>query len=297
MDKLNKTDDPKTIFEMVLRSLESYREKKAEQDLLDNIAGHYSLEGKPERWPKQLVDGSVAVDDFLKYTLGLIGPFVEMILDIYAFLREYVSTTGGRTEHFRIDSDDLHNPWSFDVSKLPREIQWISTWINMTIEEVSIDWHSISQCLGNDGGIFYACVRDVRLIQSLIAARREGSLSTRARAAGDRIHQVLLRSARAWYRSAVVQLRAAGVSTTGLILVSGHIPSGNAPYRDGSSFGIDLDVALGDAGYSEAAVFRNPKSGTDAMTLLPESEDRWATRSVWGPARCTHGTSPSGPAC
>src|SRR5205823_176657 len=121
---------------------------------------------------------------------------------------------------------------------------------------------------------------DVRLIQSLIAARREGSLSTRARAAGDRIHQVLLRSARAWYRSAVVQLRAAGVSTTGLILVSGHIPSGNAPYRDGSSFGIDLDVALGDAGYSEAAVFRNPKSGTDAMTLLPESEDRWATRSV-----------------
>jgi hypothetical protein len=290
MDLLNRTDDPQTIFQMVLRSLESHREKKAEHDLLDQIAAHYDLKGDAARWAKQLADGGVAIDEFLKYTLALIGPFVEMVLDIYAFLRQYVSTTGGRTAHFRIDSEDLDNPWSFDVSKLPRQIEWISSWMDVTIEKVNIDWSAIAHCLGNDNGIFYARIGNRRLVQSLVAARRDGLLSSEGRAAGDRIHQAFLRATTAWYRSAIAELNGTTGRDAEPFLISEYLPSVDTKYRGPNGrVGIDLAVALGgNTGFADTEVFRHPQSGTEIMSVLPESEDRYAIESavyfcaLWG---------------
>lgn len=179
MVQLNIVDDPREIFTQVLNALESHRESKAELGVLDALAEEYGLPDDHELWVEHLLTSRVEVDAFLKFTLACIEPFVLMVLELYSFLHEHVSTTGGRTQQFRIVSDDLANPWTFDVSKLPKQIQWISAWMDMEIEEVEIDWERLN--LGNDNGIFYAGTHDVRLAQSLVVARRDGSLSAEAR--------------------------------------------------------------------------------------------------------------------
>lgn len=271
MDPLNRTEDPLEIFQMVLRSLESHREAKAEHDLLDGIGTRYSLSGNRVGWPNQLVAHGVEVDAFLKFVLELLSPFVEMFVDIYDFLHRYVSTTGGRTQHFAIDSEDLANPWSFDVSKLPKEVRWISAWMDRRIEEVAIDWHALADCLGNDNGIFYARVGDVRLIQTMIVDRRDGRLGAEMRRAGDRIYEGFRRAARAWYFSAA---RTAGRSKD--LLLSAYVPGIR---RD---LGIDLAVVLGGASgsYRAEQAFRDLGSGTDIASVLRENEQNYAAQSV-----------------
>lgn len=195
------TGDPLSVFEDVLRSLESHRPSKAERDILDEIQERFQLPRNRKKWPSLLANRTT-VEEFLDYTLGLLSPFVEMVLDIYAFLSEYVSTTGGRTTHFEIDSHALSQPWRFEHVNFPKRVRWITTWAEVNIEQVVINWSELGRLLVIDNGIFYGTIDDIRLVQSLIIARREGELSPRLRQIGDQIHVVIRRAAGAWYRRA-----------------------------------------------------------------------------------------------
>lgn len=62
MSDIQITEEPLEIFRMVLRSLESHRPPKAEQDVLQLIQKRYHLESAPSRWPDQLVKDNVSVD-------------------------------------------------------------------------------------------------------------------------------------------------------------------------------------------------------------------------------------------
>lgn len=282
MENLRKTEDPVEIFRMVLRSLESHRRRKQETRLLDDIRDHYALGDDTRRWPEELVGKSVAVDDFLKHTLSVLAPFVEMVVDIYEFLHEYVSTTGGRTQHFVIRSKNLSAPWSFDVSRLPKLIEWISAWSDVAHEEVSIDWEAISGCLGVDNGVFYGSVENIRLIQSLIVARRDGVITRETRGVGDAIYRSLRRAAQAWYRT--VRIGAGARDTSKKLLLRSYLPT----VREGGTVGIDLSVALHAAAgsYAPEEVFSDLSSGFDVQDLEEERDWRQAAAvffcALWG---------------
>jgi hypothetical protein len=292
MEILNKTEAPVEIFRMVLRSLESHRPAKAETDLLDMIRERYGLKADPERWPDQLFAKRVSVEEFLKYTLDQLAPFVEMVLDIYDFLYAYVSTTGGRTQHFVIASESLTAPWSFDVSRLPRELRWIQAWMNVSIEEVTIDWKTIGDCLRIDNGVFYGSVEEKRLIQSLIIARREQKLPGALASQGDLIHEAVKRAARAWYAGVTAEIRVQGSdrpdhlqlnvflpSIGDDLRMSGHLRAGK---ERTSRVGIDLDLALigGPGSHTAEEVFRDQDSSSEVTRLLPDLNPDWAVEAV-----------------
>ena len=195
------TEDPESVFDEVLRSLESHRPSKAETDILDAIRKEFRLPRNRSSWPR-LLASQTTVEAFLSYALVQLTPFVEMLLDIYRFLSHYVSTTGGRTSHFEIDSDALSQAWRFDNVDFPRRVRWITAWTEVNIEHVVIDWPEIGDLLRNDNGIFYGTIDDVRILQSLIIARREGELCPELRRIGDEISGVLRRVGSAWYRQA-----------------------------------------------------------------------------------------------
>ncbi len=206
------TEDPESVFEEVLRSLESHRPAKAERDILDKIQERFGLLEKPGDWPAQLAS-QTKVEEFLAYTLQLISPFVEMVLEIYAFLSDYVSTTGGRTTHFEINSEALSEPMRFENVNFPKRVRWISAWAAMDTDLVVTDWNAIGDALRLDNGIFYGKVGDVRFLQSLIIARRQGRLSTRLRTLGDRVEMVVRRAVRAWFRRAMENQESAGAAS------------------------------------------------------------------------------------
>lgn len=251
MVQLNIVDDPREIFTQVLNALESHRKSKAELGVLDALAEHYGLPDDRELWVEHLLTSRVEVDAFLKFTLACIEPFVLMVLELYSFLHEHVSTTGGRTQQFRIVSDDLANPWTFDVSKLPKQIEWISAWMDMEIEEVEIDWERLN--LVNDNGIFYASTHDVRLAQSLVVARRDGSLSAEARQFGDRLRDILRRAARAWLRTNAAERGAESRIAVFLPSIARQIQSADGVRE----VAVNADVALGTTtGFRMAEVFQ-----------------------------------------
>lgn len=209
---IRSTDDPKHIFEMILRSLEVHRAAKTEQDLVEALRDRFGLSPLPqpwrgrrerilESWPTELIELGVEVDEFLRFLLDQLSAFVEMVRDIYRFLHAHVATTGGRTEHFRIDSDDLSEPWPFDTSRFPHEVEWIRYWADVRIERVEVDWEKVGKLLVMDGGIFYGRVDDERVIQSLIVGRRDGILSPGLVSAGDEIRALLLEAVCAWYQT------------------------------------------------------------------------------------------------
>lgn len=251
MVQLNVVEDPREIFKQVLNALESHRKSKADLGVLDALAKQYGLPADRKLWVEHLLTSRIEVDAFLKFTLACIEPFVLMVLDLYSFLHEHVSTTGGRTQQFRVRSDDLANPWTFDVSKLPKQIEWISAWMDMEIEEVNVDWNRLN--LINDNGIFYAVTHDVRLAQSLVVARRDGSLSMEARQLGDRLRDIMRRAARAWVQANVAEHGGERRIAVFLPSIARQIQSEDGIY----AVGVNADVALGmTTGFRMAEVFQ-----------------------------------------
>jgi len=183
-------DDPGLVFEHIFRSLEARHPPKAEKDILDHLKEQFSLPDCAPKdasavWASTLVKRHVAVEDVLSLLFDRLGPFVAMMCDIYDFLYRFISTTGGRTQHFELRSEGLAKPWSFDTSRMPHRITWIEQWRSALIEPVAVDWEGIGQFLRLDNGIFYGEVNDYRLVQSLMVDRRDGKLSPSLREMGD----------------------------------------------------------------------------------------------------------------
>jgi hypothetical protein len=281
---LRVTEDPVEIFGMVLKSLEAHRAAKAERDILDDVREHFSLSKRWKRWPEELIRKGVTIDAFVKYVLDRLSPFVEMDIDLYEFLYEYASTTGGKTQHFTIDSESVSRPWSFDVSRLPRKARWIQAWMNTLVEDVAIDWKVIDEQLRIDNGIFYGTVDGARLIQSLIVARRDGT-SEVARRLGDRVYATLKRAVRAWYRGATraaveddghseASAAALFLSAITQYFVERSIFGDAAELAEGS---IDFERLLADpANYTPAEVFRRQRG-----TVVSNARNASGHRGDW----------------
>jgi hypothetical protein len=299
-DSLRLTEQPVEIFQMVLRSLETHRPAKAEHELLDEIRERYLLSGNAKLWPSELIKKRISVDEFLKFVLDRLSPFVDMILEIYDFLHAYASTSGGKTQHFAIESEDLSKPWSFDVSKLPKQIRWIQGWMDMRVEEIVVHWETISDCLIIDNGIFYGTVEKKRLIQSLIIARRNGSISLDLLSFGDQIYETIKRAARAWYHGMANEIRNAGRDHVEGLQLRIYLPSIDADFLDTRKVtsgnerrgyvAIDLECALENerGSYAAADVFLATGSGLEVGELLPALDRNWSVQAavffcaLWG---------------
>lgn len=278
------TEGDQAIFQEVLRSLESHHPAKAEKDILEHIREHFGLPRDIMLWPKSLVEKGVSTESFLDFVLHLMAPFVEMVLGLYGFFSKFVSTTGGRTTHFQITGEGHGGALNFPDVDFPRKVQWIQTWAEVQTQAVSIDWGRIANALIIDNGIFYGRVRDVRLLQSFIIARREGRLSLELRAAADRICEVLRRAVRAWFmmqrtknlaETINVQprwVRRAFVPALHSEMVQRGMmrPSDNYRYN----VGVDVELALagGARGYRRDEVFIDP-DGAEVIELEGEAQD------------------------
>jgi hypothetical protein len=195
--ELRVTSEPRDIFAAVLNSLESHRPAKAEHDVLDALRERFALPVERAAWPDVLAS-RVGVAEFLSATLEELSPFVEMLLELYAFLCHHAATSGGRSDHFAIDADDLSKRWDFDTSKLPHEHQWVASWRRLRLEELDVDWQRLSRLLLVDNGVFYGSVGDRKFVQSLIVARRDNAIAADVRDMGDRLFRELRRALRAW---------------------------------------------------------------------------------------------------
>jgi len=204
---IRESSEPQEIFTKVLQSLESHRPSKTDHDVLDEVRIQFHLLSDFDAWPEELVDKDVAVEDFLKCVMDQLGPFVDMLTELYEFLHRYVSTSGGRTEHFDIANNDLSRPWRFDTSRLPRRIRWVAAWRKLRIEEIAVNWEKVHECLRIDGAVFYGTVDDIRFIQSLIVNRRKKTLSPAMRALGDQLYGIFQRIGSAWYRKISMNLK------------------------------------------------------------------------------------------
>ncbi|MDX6576890.1 MAG: hypothetical protein QOE96_2843 [Blastocatellia bacterium] len=281
--RLTKSD--REIFQDIFLSLESHRPAKSENDILDEVARHFGLPAERKVWPDTLVSKGEPVDAVLEVVFEQLGPFMNMVLELYHFLSKMVSTAGGRTTHFEISGDGKNYRLDFPDVGFPKKVKWIQEWGLIQTRIVTVDWNHISQLLIIDNGIFYGHVQNLRFFQSLIIARREGALHPETEAAANRLYETLLYAVRAWwggYRannvlenddpggrwiaSAFVPALSSQMEREGRIK-----PTGDSKY----SVGIDLEIVLGVGAspYSEQEAF------TDASTANVDASGRDENRA------------------
>lgn len=276
------------IFHDILLSLESTRAAKSENDILNVIQKEFDLPVNRKTWPDVLVKQGTPVERVLDVVFEQLGPFVQMVVEIYRFLSDWVSTAGGRTTHFEIKTEDMNFRLEFPNVDLPKRVKWIEELARLQTRLVKVNWEYISRALIIDNGIFYGRVRDFRLIQSLIIGRREGTLSNEARNVADRIYQNLKSAVNAWWLS----YRAANQSSPPrrqrwiakvfvpqlhqLLVQQGLIPRNAEEWS--SNVGIDVEAVLSADGPSlnERDVFTDPNEAIIEDT----SDDRDRIASV-----------------
>jgi hypothetical protein len=198
---IRESESERQIFHDIFLSLESKRTAKSEKDILDAVQEKFGLPGDRKSWPDVLIANGTPVEKVLDFVFEQLGPFVQMILELYRFLSEWVSTTGGRTTHFEIKAEDMKFKLDFPNVDFPKRVKWIEEWTRLQTRLVSVDWQYISQALIIDNGIFYGSVRDFRLLQSLIIGRREGTISNDSLNVARRLNQILRTAVRAWWVS------------------------------------------------------------------------------------------------
>lgn len=262
------------VFQQILLSLESHRQAKAEKDVLEKVQERFGLPSEREEWPDILVSKGESAEAVLDFVLEQLGPFVNMVLDLYRFLSKMVSTTGGRTSHFEISADDMNYRLEFPNVDFPKKVKWIQGWGVIHTQIVKVDWNRISEQLIIDNGIFYGTVREIRLVQSLIIGRRDRTLSPEAEAVANRIYETLLRALRAWWAGYLTE----NPNQNGQSIASAFVPElhselareGRTSSERRADVGIDLDVVLrvGGGQYSEREAF------TDASKINVDSRGR-----------------------
>lgn len=273
------TQSRRETFERVLRSLEVHRPSKTEHDIVERIQARWHLTapaGRPakavvEEWSATLDEQAVPVEEFLTLVMDGITPFVEMLLDIYRFLCRFVSTTGGRTEHFRIESNDLSTAWDFDTSLLPHQIEWIVAWRNARIQRVDADPRKVGKLLGIDNGIFYASLGSWMVVHTLIVARRDGFLSHDLREIGDEVRALLLAVIRARYLAEQSQDPAADDRW----VIRAHVPAvRRALGQDGPDGWVGIDLAtLADWNVGTYRIEDIFTVSTKVKPIVPEHSD------------------------
>lgn len=258
-------------------SLESHRPAKSEKDILDEVAERFGLPAKRNEWPDILVSKGASVEGVLDFVLERLGPFVNMVLDLYRFLSRMVSTAGGRTTHFEISADGRNFRLGFPDVGFPKKVKWIQEWGRIQTQLVTIDWDRISRLLNIDNGIFYGTVRKLRFLQSLIVSRRDGILAPETEAVANRLYETLRHALRAWWAGYRGNNPLEGPNEQGRWIASVFIPALHSELvresRIGPSsdwVGIDIEVVLrpGASPYSDQEAF------TDASTVNVDAHGR-----------------------
>ena len=256
-------DDKRQILAAILLSLESSRPSKSETDILDALAKHFELPPDKKLWADILVSKGESVDTVLDVIFEELRPFVQMMLEIYRFLSKLVSTTGGRTTHFEISTDDRRYKLKFPNVDFPKRVKWIEQWMLIQNRLVTIDWPRISNLLIFDNGTFYGTVDGKMLIQSLIFARRVGNLSPNTEAVAREFYELLRSTLKTWWNGYLSDDMFKGGSDrrVGAIQISPLFEEFQSigvikrNQKENSLIGIDIDCALQTGSYSIEDVF------------------------------------------
>src|SRR5580765_6923888 len=83
--KIRIASGDRAIFQEVLTSLEGHRPSKSEKDILDKIRERFDLSDNVNEWPDVLVNERHSIESFLQFVLEQLGPFVEMVIELYRF--------------------------------------------------------------------------------------------------------------------------------------------------------------------------------------------------------------------